>query len=139
MAKKKKNQLPELFFGPLCVGIINETLDTELDEGETKMDVPHHKHVLKSHPDDYSFCEPHVASVIQNPLYIRDDFINTGKIEIIGGLPSLKNHKLLVAVEITQDDDGYYIVNSFYPISQSKVDNRRLNGSLLNARRPPKN
>lgn len=140
MANDKKNKtVTELYFGPLPVNIINDTLDMELDEGETRMDIPHHKHVIKKHPDDYPKCEPHVASVISNPLYIGDDFKNHSKIELIGHAPTLQGEKLLVAVEIEKDAKGFYNVHSFYPISQSKVDQRRHKRHLLNAIKRDKN
>ncbi len=78
-------------------------------------------------------CLPHVASVVTNPLYVRDDFKNDGKIELVGRPGSLGGF-LLVAVEITLDDDGRYNVASFYPISEAKVEKRRDSGHLRRIR-----
>jgi hypothetical protein len=61
------------------------------------------------------------------PLYVCDDFRNPGKIEMVGrpnGFPDW----LLVAVELTLDCNGRYNVVSFYPISETKVENRKLGG-----------
>ena len=63
-------------------------------------------------------------------MYLGDDFNNRGKIELVARVAALGN-ALLVAVEVTKDDNGRYNVTSFYRISQKKIDNRREKGRLL--------
>lgn len=87
------------------------------------------QHAQRRHPEDHARCFPHLAAVINNPLYARDDFINEGKIELVGKPPALGEY-LLVAVEISLDADGRYNVTSFYPISEKKVAARRESGHL---------
>lgn len=118
-----------LLFGDVPIAAINDALGLELDEGQAVMSTNALKHAQKRHPLDYARCLPHVASVVTNPLYVRDDFKNDGKIELVGR-PAALSDFLLVAVEIVLDEDGRYNVTSFYPISENKVAKRRDTGHL---------
>ena len=114
-------------FGPLPCEGINGALKLELDPGDVVMSIRAQKHVQRKRPVDFARCFPHVASIISTPLYVRDNFKNEGAIELVGksdGLPDW----LLVAVEISLDEDGRYNVSSFYPISDKKVENRKQAG-----------
>lgn len=122
-------------FGILPVCVINATLQLDLEAGEVVMPVNAQKHAQRKRPADYARCFPHVASVIADPLYLGDDFRNEGKIELVGR-PLGLGTPLLVAVELTKDDDGRYSVTSFYPISEQKVQNRREKRHLLVAMPP---
>ena len=120
-----KRPLPApLVFGPLPVDGINVVLGLELEEGDVVMSGRAQIHAARYHPDDYSRLQPHVSSVVINPLYVGDDFKNPGKIELVGRIPALDEH-ILVAVNIEMDDNGNYNVASFYPVSEGKVNNRR--------------
>jgi hypothetical protein len=125
---KKARLLPTLF-GHVPVGAINRTLDLDLEPGEAIMPVNAQKHASRKRPADFARCFPHVAAVIGTPLYVRDDFKNEGKIELIGK-PAALGEYLLVAVEISRDAHGRYNVTSFYPISEAKVAHRRESGHL---------
>lgn len=122
--KKKKKPFVPLDFGPLPVDIINDLLGLEIEEGEVRMSINAQKHAARRHPDDYSRCMPHVASILERPLYIGDDFRNPGAIELIGRVSALGG-PMLVAVEVEKDGDGYYNVRSFYPIGDGKIQARR--------------
>jgi hypothetical protein len=125
-------KLSPYLFGPLPVRAINDALGLELEEGEVVMSVNAQRHAQRRHPADYARCFPHVATIIATPLYVRDDFKNHGKVELVGkpaGFPDW----LLVAVEVSLDDDGRYNVASFYPISEKKVQNRRDSGNYRRA------
>ena len=93
------------------------------------MSVNADRHAKRRHPADYARCFPHIANIVTTPLYVRDDFLNDGKIELVGRPPALTDY-LLVAVEISLDDDGRYNVTSFYPLSEAKVIKRRDSGHL---------
>jgi hypothetical protein len=123
-------KLQPYLFGILPVGVINASLELELDAGEVVMPVNAQIHAQRKRPADYARCFPHVAAVIAEPLYLGDDFRNQGKIEMIGR-PLALGVPLLVAVELTKDVDGRYSVTSFYPISEKKVENRRLKRHLI--------
>ncbi|MEG3162957.1 hypothetical protein U1763_20965 [Sphingomonas sp. LB2R24] len=116
-------------FGELPVDLINRILDLELDPGVVVMPINAQKHALKRHPEEFPVYFPHVAAVVQSPLYVRDDFKNDGKIELVGQ-PLGAPNALLVAIEITLDAAGRYNVTSFYPISEQKIANRREKGTL---------
>jgi hypothetical protein len=106
---------------------INAALDLELDPGDVVMSVRAQRHVQYKRPVEFAKCFPHLASVVLTPLYVRDDFKNDGKIEMVGrpdGFPDW----LLVAVEIAVDKDGRYNVASFYPLSEAKVEKRKESG-----------
>ena len=126
----RKHRLIPSFLGPLPVQAINNALDLEIDAGDVVMSVNAQKHARRRHPTEFAMCFPHVASIISSPLYVRDDFANDGKIEMVGKSAGLGEY-LLVAVEISLDDDGKYNVVSFYPISEKKVANRRESGHLV--------
>lgn len=122
----RAKQIPYLF-GPMPVEGVNGALGLELEPGDVVMSIRAQQHAQKRHPKDYARCFPHVASIIASPLYVCDDFKNEGKIEMVGrpnGFPDW----LLVAVEIAQDEDGKFNVTSFYPISDTKVQNRKESG-----------
>ncbi len=97
------------------------------------MSVNAQRHAQKRHPKEFARCFPHVAAIIGNPLYVRDDYRNDGKIELVGR-PIALGEYLLVAVEISLDVDGRYNVTSFYPISEQKVERRRDAGTLKRLR-----
>ena len=135
MTRKASHQGFRLLeLGPLPIDAIEATLGIELEAGPVVFTASNQKHALKSHPDDFSRCLPHIGAVIANPMYLRDDLRNAGKIELISRIPALGSG-LLVAVEIRRDEQGRYRVASMYPISQKKIDNRRQAGTLLIAKR----
>ncbi|HSK39643.1 MAG TPA: hypothetical protein VK943_07730 [Arenibaculum sp.] len=133
MPKKRKNTFVLLELGPLPVGIIEATLGIEMEPGPVVFTVSNQKHSAVRHPDDFGRCLPHIGAVVAQPMYLRDDFGNHGKIELISRVPALKEG-LLVAIEIVPDDLGRYRVASMYPVSRTKIDNRRQAGTLLIAR-----
>jgi hypothetical protein len=125
----KKTRLVPTLFGPFPVQALNRILGLDLEPGDAIMPVNAQKHASRKRPEDFARCFPHVASVIERPLYARDDFRNDGKIELIGK-PAAFGEYLLVAVEITLDAQGRYNVASIYPISEGKVAKRREGGHL---------
>lgn len=132
MNKAPRQKLVPYFFGPLPVEAINGALNMELEPGDVVMSVNAQIHAQRRHPKDYARSFPHVAAVVTGPLYVRDDFKNHGKIELVArpvGFPDW----LLVAVEISLDEDGRYNVTSFYPISEKKVEKRRDSGHYRRA------
>jgi hypothetical protein len=133
VAQKPKARLVPYLFGDVPVRAINDALALELDDGQAVMSINAQKHARRRHPKDFARCFPHVAAVVTSPLYVRDDFHNDGKIELVGK-PAALGEYLLVAVEIAMDEDGRYNVTSFYPISEAKVERRRDNGHLKRLR-----
>jgi hypothetical protein len=129
VAKKPKARLIPFLFGDVPVGAINAALGLEMEPGQAVMSVNAIRHARARHPKEFARCFPHVATIVTNPLFARDDFANEGKIELVGKPPALGEF-LLVAVEISLDADGRYNVTSFYPISDKKVENRRNSGHL---------
>lgn len=125
-------KLTPYLFGPLPTEAINAALALELDAGEVVMSVNAQKHAQRRHPTDYGRLFPHVASIVANPLYVRDDFKNDGKIELVGKAPGLPEW-LLVAVEVSLDEEGRYNITSFYPVSDKKVENRKEAGHYRRA------
>ena len=71
------------FIGPLPYQAINNALGLELNAGDVVMSVNAQRHAQRRHPRDYARCFPHIAAVVGNPLYVRDDFKNHGKIEMV--------------------------------------------------------
>lgn len=93
------------------------------------MPVNAQRHAQRRHPEEFPVYFPHVAALIQAPLYVGDDVKNPGKIELVGRPVGAPMH-LLVAVEVKLDEKGRYTVVSFYPISQARIENRRAAGHL---------
>ncbi len=123
---QSKKKIP-LNFGPLNINGINDALALELDSGDVTMSISAQNHAQRNHPRDYAHCLPHIASVVNNPLYVRDDYKNPDKVELVSkpaGFPDW----LLVAVRISIDINGCYNIVSFYPISDKKVENRKAKG-----------
>src|SRR4051812_36736441 len=120
----KKNSFVLLELGPLPVDLIESTLAIEVEAGPVVFTVSNQKHSATRHPDDFGRCLPHIGAVVAKPIYLRDDFKNGGKIELIARVSALGSG-LLVAVEIQPDDFGRYRIASMYPVSQKKIDNRR--------------
>ena len=133
MSSKNRNRQIPLLFGNIPIRAINDALSLELEDGQAVMSPNAQRHAQRRHPHDFARCFPHVASVVTNPLYVRDDFGNDGKVELVGRPPALGDF-LLVAVEIVLDEDGRYNVVSFYPISEGKVAKRRDAGHLRRVR-----
>ena len=101
----------------------------ELEEGGVVMSGRAQLHAAKNHPDDYSRCIGHIAAIVNNPLYIGDDFKNPGKIELISRVPAIGS-AILVAIHIERDGNQEYNITSFYPINERKVG-RRLDKGFL--------
>ncbi len=72
-----------LNFGPLNINAINDALALELDSGEVTISISAQNHAQRNHPRDYAHCLPHLASVVNNPLYERDDYKNPDKIVLV--------------------------------------------------------
>jgi hypothetical protein len=108
---------------------INRALSLELEPGVIKFSVGAQIHSWRNHPEDFFGCLPHLQSVVSFPLYVGDDFKNRGKIELINRISALGGG-LLVAVCLEKEEDGYYHVASFYPISETKIRNRLENRFL---------
>ena len=123
-----------LRFGPLPVDVINKTLNLELDPGEAILTPSHQVHAARRHPEDYARCQPHVAAILANPLWIGDDFKNEGKIELVGRVAAIGG-PLLVAVKIAVNANGCYEVASFYPVAETTVESRRAKGYLRLAKK----
>ena len=123
------SKIKALDLGRLPVEAINRTLDMELDAGSVKISAAAQVHAKNRHPEDFQRCFPYLAQIIANPLYVRDDFRNDGKIELVGNPVGLEDW-LLVAVTIALDANGCYNVASFYPVSEGKVIKRRDSGHL---------
>lgn len=130
----KKNNPVLLELGPLPTDVIEATLGIEVEPGPVVFTVSNQKHARARHPDDFGRCLPHIGAVIANPMFLRDDYKNAGKIELISRVPALGSG-LLVAIEIEPDAQGRYRVASMYPVSQKKIDGRREAGTLLIAKR----
>lgn len=130
---KKPSSPPSLDYGPLPVQSINKALGLELEPGSVRMSGNAQRHANTRHPKDFARLFPLVQSVVSNPLYIGDDGRNAGKIELVGRIPHL-NERLLIAVQVTMDSEGNYPIVSFYPISETKIANRRASGHLKNAK-----
>ena len=125
--------LQSLQFGAFPVALVNRLLRLELEPGGTVMSAGAQPHARRRHGEDYSRSLPHVAGVINSPLYIGDDFRNAGKIELVGRPPGWDDEALLIAVEIIRDAGGNYNIVSCYPISETKVQSRREKGRLASA------
>ncbi|MDB5437835.1 MAG: hypothetical protein JWM33_262 [Caulobacteraceae bacterium] len=76
---------------------------------------------------------PHVASTVQSPQFLGDDFKNEGAIELVSRVPALGGG-LLVALTVVPDGAGRYNVLSFYPVGNAKIENRRQKGHLTSTR-----
>ncbi len=96
MTGPPRAKLVPLLFGDVPVNAINAALGLELDEGHAVMSPNALRHAQRRHSADFARCLPHVAAVVTNPLYVRDDFANHGKIELVGHPPALGDY-LLVA------------------------------------------
>lgn len=125
---KIKAKAPTLILGPLPVEVINRTIGTNLLAGDIVLTSGGQIHANRNHPRDYPKCLPHLASVVSAPLYIGDDFANSG-IELISRPPLLKS-AMLVAVSIVRNESGQYEISSFYTAAEGKIQSRREKGFL---------
>jgi hypothetical protein len=133
MNKKHIPKIPDLILGSLPIDIINFTLGFELEPGDVVLTRGAQRHAATRHPFDYPICLPHISAVVANPLYVGDDLRNHGKIELISRIAAVGSH-ILVAVNVRMDEDGRYHVESFYPVSEKKIQGRKDKGHLKIAR-----
>ena len=124
MSKHHKPKQPELVLGPLPVdtiyNTINNTIDMELGHGDVVFSRAAQVHAARRHPVDYPICQPHLATVVCDPLYIGDDHKNPGRIELIGRIPAA-NSLVLVAVAVERDEHGRYNVCSLSPQQDAAI------------------
>jgi hypothetical protein len=134
MPKPKRPKLVDLLIGPFPADTVNLTLDLELEPGNIVLTAGVQKHVQREHGSDYGRCLPHVARVVCDPLYIGDDFRNSGYIEMIARVTAIGT-AVLVAVCVEVNGRGQYEVRSFYPVSEQKIANRLGKGFLIRAQK----
>ena len=128
----KGSKLFKLRPGKCPDDIVYRTLEIEADPGEVIFSVPAQKHANKRHPGDAQFIVPHLSQVIEDPMYVGDDFRNPGKIELVRMIPNTGGKSALIAVTVEPDEDGVYNICSSYLITQSEVDKKRDKGILKN-------
>lgn len=126
---RKKGVPHDLVIGALPCAAISRALGLELNEGEVLLSRGAQRHAERRHPKEYAICLPHIATVVANPLYVGDDFRNPGKIELISRIRAA-SISVLVAVNLMRDIRGKYHIESFYPVSDEKIENRRRRGFL---------
>jgi hypothetical protein len=115
--------------------IVNKTLDMEVDPGEVIFSVPAQNHANRNHPGDAALIIPHLSQVIEDPMYVGDDFNNVGKIELVRMIPNSGGKSALIAVTVEMDDKGFYNICSSYLITQSELDKKRTKGILKNVKK----
>jgi len=104
-----------------------------VEPGEVIFSVPAQNHANKNHPGHAELIIPHLSQVIENPMYVGDDFNNVGKIELVRMIPGSGGKSALVAVTVKMDK-GYYNICSSYLITQSEVDKKRNKRILKNVK-----
>lgn len=130
----KGPKLYKLLPGNFPDNIVNKTLGIDVDPGEVIFSVPAQNHANKRHPGDAAVIIPHLSQVIEDPMYVGDDFNNAGKIELVRKIPNSDGQSALIAVTVEKDDKGFYNICSSYLITQSEVDKKRSKGILKNAK-----
>jgi hypothetical protein len=129
VSKRHGPKQPDLIIGPLPVDTINKTIGMELESGDVVFSRAAQTHAARQHPVEYPICQPHLATVVCDPLYIGDDHRNPGKIELIGRVPAV-NSFVLAVVAIEKDATGRYHICSFYTVQKEKIESRRQKGFL---------
>jgi hypothetical protein len=116
--------------------IVHKTLGIEVEPGEVIFSVPAQNHANRNHPGDAALIIPHLSQVIEDPMYVGDDFNNVGKIELVRMIPNSVGQSAfaLVAVTVEMDSKGFYNICSSYLITQSEVDKKRNKGILKNVK-----
>lgn len=132
MSKPKGPRLYKLNPGKFPDEIVYKTLQIEAEPGEVVFSVPAQNHANKNHPGEAAVIIPHLAQVIDDPMYVGDDTRNPGKIELVRMIPGTGGKSALVAVTVEQDANGDYNICSSYLITQSEVDKKRAKGVLKN-------
>ena len=117
-------------FGPLCVDLINATLELEMEHGEARMPGKVHEKIATKHADDYDVCMRNLPSTLQNPTYIGLPPKHTDKLELVKRVES-GAALVLVAVALEQDQYGDYAIASTYTISEDAVDRYRQTGRMI--------
>ena len=118
--------------GPLPVDSINETLGTELEEGNVRVSRTAHKHIAQDHPDDYELVMANLPMAIAAPTYLGQAPHHGSNIELIRRVKSPNNTGyVLVAVGLEPDARGAYAVRSAYVVKAEQVEQRRQKGRLL--------
>src|ERR1700730_10776529 len=131
MTKRKKHssKQPDLVLGTMPVDVLNKTFNLELAPGIVILTWAAQRHAARKHPNEYSICLPHIATIIQQPLYVGDDYDNHENIELISKIRTI-NLAILDAINITLNK-GCYEIRSFYPISDAKIQSRKEKGFLF--------
>lgn len=128
--KPKRHGPPDLEIGPMPVEAINRVLGYDLDPGTAVFSTAAQLHANRQHPAEYPKCLPHIGQVVLTPMFLGDDFANSGKIELISKVRGVEpDVGILVAISI-EITDGKYQIASVYPISQRKIEGRLQKGFL---------
>lgn len=130
----KGPKLYKLRPGKFPDNIVHKTLGIDVDPGEVIFSAPAQSHANKRHPGDAALIIPHLSQVIEDPMYVGDDFNNVGKIELVRMIPYSGGQSALIALTVEMDDKGFYNICSSYLITQSEVDKKRNKGILKNVK-----
>lgn len=119
-----------LILGPLPVHHLR-LFGLTLTEGLVTFSIPAQKHALRSHPDSFLSCMPHLAQAVTDPTHVGQSPKHAGQgFELVREI-SQSGLIVLVAVLIKPTTHGIYVVKSTYPIDRDKLANRLRKGHLI--------
>jgi hypothetical protein len=116
-------RLKALDLGPLPATHINRALGLSLVPAKVHFSVRAQLHALQRHPDNFTICMRHIASIVAKPDYAGQSPGQSDGFELIGEAHQ-DQALVLVAINISRDQAGRYIVASTYLIDRNKLERR---------------
>jgi len=125
-----------IFLGPLPADLINNTLGTELEDGDVVITARAQAHIALDHTQDFALVMEHLKLVISAPTYIGQSPHHPEAFELVRRIVLRDTSEIiLAAINITRNAFGNYDVHSAYRITQERVDRRVASGHLRNPKK----
>ena len=127
-------------FDPFPHELVGRTLNVELEPGGCYLSTRAQNHIAKDHPTVWPIINAHVEKIVTNPTYIGQSPHHSNSFEMVKRIKIIeldehervmREYYVLVAISLEPDQHGDYRILSGYLLSDSQVENRRLNMHLL--------
>lgn len=131
-------------YGPFPADLVNRTLGTEIEPGNTYLSARAQQHMAEKHPADYPKISPHIEEIIRNPTFIGQSPHHNRNIEFVKRIlvsettqdgAELRRYTALLAVTLEKDRLDSYRIVSGYTINESDVHDRKVKNRLFTAQK----
>lgn len=116
--------------GPLPVATINAALGLTLAPGRAHFSASAQEHAEDRHPSDFAVCVQHIFDIVRAPEWIGRSPRDLDGFTLVRSVRRRRDI-ILVAIKISPDKQGRYVVASTYRLTSHDIDVRLAKGFLI--------